>query len=85
VITTKGQSRGRAGYALKAAEKIVNYYNDYFGETFPLPKLDLIALPSGSAARWKTGAASLSSEHLLYAPAKSIHQRRKTSSLFVAH
>src|SRR2546423_8499836 len=46
VIATKGKAEwGR--YALESTAKILEYYNDYFGETYPLPKLDQIALPGG--------------------------------------
>src|SRR5438105_2576314 len=44
VITTKGKAElGR--YALEATAQILQYYNDYFGVPYPLPKLDQIALP----------------------------------------
>jgi aminopeptidase N len=46
VITTKGKSEmGR--YALGATAQILQYYNDYFGVPYPLPKLDQIAVPGG--------------------------------------
>jgi aminopeptidase N len=42
VVTTRGKAElGR--YALDSAAQIVEYYNDYFGVPFPLPKLDEIA------------------------------------------
>ena len=34
-------------YALESAQKILPYYDDYFGVKFPLPKLDHIAIPGG--------------------------------------
>jgi aminopeptidase N len=46
VIATKGKAKlGR--YALEATAQILQYYNDYFGVAYPLPKLDQIALPGG--------------------------------------
>ena len=46
VIATKGKAEmGR--YALEATAQILNYYNNYFGAAYPLPKLDQIALPGG--------------------------------------
>jgi aminopeptidase N len=46
VIATKGKAElGR--YALLATAQILQYYNDYFGVPYPLPKLDQIALPGG--------------------------------------
>src|SRR4030095_4209433 len=46
VIATKGKAEmGR--YALEATAQILQYYNDYFGLPYPLPKLDQIALSGG--------------------------------------
>ncbi len=47
VITGKGNA-AKGEYALDASAKIVEYYNDYFGVPFPLPKLDNIAGPGQS-------------------------------------
>ena len=42
VVTKKGDGeKGR--FALDAEAQILPYYNDYFGERYPLPKLDNIA------------------------------------------
>ena len=60
VIATKGKAElGR--YALEATAQILQYYNDYFGVPYPLPKLDQIALPGGF--RWRDG--KLGRHHLL--------------------
>src|SRR5207245_6178532 len=46
VITTKGQAEwGR--YALESSAKVLQYYNDYFGVAYPLPKLDQLAVRGG--------------------------------------
>ena len=36
-------------FALKAAEFVLHYYNTYFGIRYPMPKLDMIALPDFEA------------------------------------
>jgi aminopeptidase N len=47
VIAKRGD-RGRSLYAIDAEDKVLRYYNDYFGVNYPLPKLDLIAGPGSS-------------------------------------
>jgi aminopeptidase N len=46
VVATKGKS-AQGSYALDTAVRLLRYYNDYFGVRYPLPKLDLIAVPGG--------------------------------------
>lgn len=44
-----------AEYALKIGNKILHFYEDYFGIKFPLPKMDMIALPdfnAGAMENW---------------------------------
>jgi aminopeptidase N/puromycin-sensitive aminopeptidase len=36
-------------YAVKAAEFVLHYYDDYFGIKYPMPKLDMIAIPDFEA------------------------------------
>ena len=47
VVTRKGASEsGR--FALDSAAEILPWYNQYFGTPYPLPKLDMIAVPGSS-------------------------------------
>jgi aminopeptidase N len=58
VIATKGKAEwGR--YALESTAQILNYYNDYFGIPYPLPKLDQIAIPGGFGGAMENWGASL--------------------------
>jgi aminopeptidase N len=47
VIVGRGNA-AKGQYALDASAKIVDYYDDYFGVPFPLPKLDNVAGPGQS-------------------------------------
>jgi len=49
-VVVKRGSTGEAGFALDAAEQLLPFFNDYFGTPYPLPKLDLVAVPGGAAA-----------------------------------
>jgi aminopeptidase N len=47
VVTQRGLL-SQAGFALESAGRILDYYNDYFDNAYPLPKLDNIASPGRS-------------------------------------
>jgi len=46
---------GECSYALKCSVKALEFYNDFFGIPFPLPKCDMIAIPdfaAGAMENW---------------------------------
>ena len=71
VITTKGKAEmGR--YALESSAQILQYYNDYFGVPYPLPKLDHIAIPGGfGGAMENWGGITYYESALLFDPENS--------------
>src|SRR5215475_9594560 len=85
VVTTRGKSvNGR--YAIDQTANLLKYFNDYFASKYPLPKLDLVALPSNSASAMEHwGAITFFESGLLYDPTKStIDTQRRVFSL-LAH
>jgi aminopeptidase N len=74
-------------YALNDAAQILPYYNDYFGVRYPLPKLDLIAVPgnfsAGAMENW--GGITFIDNDLLFDPASSSPETRENVYLVVAH
>jgi aminopeptidase N len=74
-------------YALTAAAKILPYYNDYFGVKYPLPKLDLIAVPGNFAAggmeNW--GGITFIDNALLFDPKASAPATQRTIFNVTAH
>ncbi|AGY58609.1 M1 family metallopeptidase [Gloeobacter kilaueensis] len=85
VVTTKGKKEtGR--YALEVLKQILPYYNDYFGVKYPLPKLDMIAVPGGfSGAMENWGGITYNEAILLFDPAHSTQQTREAIYGVVAH
>lgn len=85
VITTEGKKeQGR--YALEAAKELLVYYNQYFGIKYPLPKLDLIAVPGGfSGAMENWGAITFNESFLLFDPQTSSQQTKRDIFVTVAH
>jgi aminopeptidase N len=86
VVFKRGDQR-KAAYGLSQAVALLHYYDDYFGERFPLPKLDLVAAPGeiagGSMENW--GAIFYSQDHLLFDPASSTERERQQVFLVVSH
>jgi aminopeptidase N len=85
VITTKGKSEwGR--YALESTAKILQYYNEYFGIPYPLPKLDQIAIPGGfGGAMENWGGITYYESALLFDPAKSSENTKQNVFEVIAH
>src|SRR2546427_2352654 len=77
IYTVKGK-RERARYAMEATKQIVRYYNDYFGEPYPLVKLDQLALPGGiPGAMENWGAIAYNEGRFLYDPGEdSLRQQQ---------
>ncbi|NVN38356.1 ERAP1-like C-terminal domain-containing protein [Komagataeibacter swingsii] len=74
-------------YALHAATEILPYYNEYFGIPYPLPKLDLIAIPgnyeAGAMENW--GAMTFIDDMVLFDPKRSSPETKELVYLVVAH
>ena len=65
---------------------LLKYLNDYFGVKYPLPKLDLVALPEDAAnAMEHWGVITIFEGSLLYDPAKSQADTRRDIFLLLAH
>jgi len=85
ILTTEGK-RATGAYALDATKKLLAYYNDYFGDKYPLPKLDQIALPGsiqGAMENW--GGITYNESRLLYDPSASSFQTKRRVFGIVAH
>ncbi len=85
VWTTPGKKeQGR--FALDVACRLLNFYHNYFGISYPLPKLDLIAIPdfaAGAMENW--GAITYREVALLVDQAHSSAATRQRVAIIVAH
>ena len=87
IIAPKGRVQN-GKYALESAEKILHYYNDYFGVKFPLPKLDLIAVSGGGSfggAMENWGGIVFAESALLYDPANGSQAQQERIFEVIAH
>ncbi|HSF31639.1 MAG TPA: M1 family metallopeptidase [Candidatus Tectomicrobia bacterium] len=85
VWTTPGKKeQGR--YALDVSCRLLSFYNNYFGILYPLPKLDLIAIPdfaAGAMENW--GAITYREVALLVDPAHSSAATKQRVAIIIAH
>jgi aminopeptidase N len=85
IHTVKGK-RERARYAMEATKELLRYYNDYFGEPYPLVKLDQIALPGGiGGAMENWGAIAYNEARLLYDPGEDSLREQQGVYGIIAH
>ncbi len=85
VVTTKGNiSKGK--FSLELGKKLLTSYEKYFGIKFPLPKLDLIAIPdfaAGAMENW--GAITFRETILLYDPKTSSTRTKQFIAEVISH
>ncbi|KAK6184662.1 hypothetical protein SNE40_007092 [Patella caerulea] len=76
----------QAEFALNSAVKILEYYDEFFGVPYPLPKQDLIAIPdfaAGAMENW--GLITYRLTALLYDPSSSSLSSKQWVATVVAH
>jgi aminopeptidase N len=85
VVTTMGK-REQGRFALDSAVNLLRYFNDYFGLKYPLPKLDLIAVPGGfGGAMENWGGITFFESRLLFDPAANPVSAQRGIFSILAH
>jgi aminopeptidase N len=85
VVTTLGK-REQGRFALDSAVNLLHYFNDYFGVKYPLPKLDLIAVPGGfGGAMENWGGITFFESRLLFDPAAHAATAQRGIFIILAH
>ncbi|XP_034026863.1 endoplasmic reticulum aminopeptidase 1b isoform X2 [Thalassophryne amazonica] len=76
----------QTAFALEAAVKLLDFYDDYFGIPYPLPKQDLAAIPDfQSAAMENWGLTTYRETALLFDPDKSSASDKLGITQVIAH
>ncbi|WP_260706352.1 M1 family metallopeptidase [Edaphobacter flagellatus] len=73
-------------FAVESAEYILPYYNKYFGIKYPMPKLDMVALPDFEAGAMENfGCITYRETDLLVDEKRSAIPAKKRVAIVVAH
>ena len=82
---TPGQEQ-KGKFAVEAAEYILHYYNNYFGIKYPMPKLDMIAIPDFEAGAMENfGAITYRETDFLIDEKTASLNQKKNVAVVVAH
>jgi len=85
IVATAGKA-AKGQFALDSAVKLLAWFNDYFGAKYPLPKLDLIAVPGGfGGAMENWGGITFFESRLLFDPATNPDSARRGIFNIIAH
>ncbi len=85
VYTTAGKQH-QGQFALETAAKILDFYTNYFGIPYPLPKLDMIAVPDFSAGAMENwGAVTYREPAILVDPKNTATANKQLVAMVVAH
>ncbi len=85
IWTTPGKKQ-LGSFALDVGIRCLDFYNDYFGIPYPLPKLDMIAIPdfeSGAMENW--GAVTYRETALLIDDENSPAANKQNTAYIIAH
>jgi puromycin-sensitive aminopeptidase len=85
IFATPGK-KNQLAFALDTAKKCLEFYNNYFGIPYPLPILDLIAVPDfamGAMENW--GAITYRETALLYDEEHSSLGNKQRVAIVIAH
>ncbi len=85
VFVTPGKLK-QAEFALDVAARTISFYSNYFGISYPLPVLDLIAIPdfaAGAMENW--GAVTYRETAVLVDPLETSTHNKQWVALVIAH
>uniref|UniRef100_A0A146LYB5 Aminopeptidase n=3 Tax=Lygus hesperus TaxID=30085 RepID=A0A146LYB5_LYGHE len=85
-VWARSQAIDQAKYALKIGPKILKHFEEYFGIAYPLPKMDMIALPdfaAGAMENW--GLITYRESTMLFQDGVSASRHKQRVASVVAH
>ncbi len=84
--STKAHSLASLDYALNVIKDGIEFFNEYYGVPYPLPKCDNIAIPDFSAGAMENwGLITYRESILLIDPKTASHNNRETAAMVCLH
>uniref|UniRef100_A0A1B6M3I9 Aminopeptidase n=1 Tax=Graphocephala atropunctata TaxID=36148 RepID=A0A1B6M3I9_9HEMI len=85
-VWAREQALGQARYALDVGPKILRHFEEYFNIKFPLPKIDMVALPDFSAGAMENwGLITYRETAMLYDQVASTRRNKQRIATVVSH
>ncbi|XP_015519764.2 aminopeptidase N [Neodiprion lecontei] len=85
-VWVRSEALDQADYSLKIAPQILKYFENYFAIDFPLPKMDMVALPDFSAGAMENwGLITYRETAMLYQEGVSTNSNKQRVATVVAH
>eukprot|EP00057_Strongylocentrotus_purpuratus_P017247 XP_011671721.1 PREDICTED: aminopeptidase N [Strongylocentrotus purpuratus] len=85
-VWAREDAKDSLDYALEKGAQVLDFFDGYFGTQFPLPKMDMIAIPdfaAGAMENW--GLITYRESALLYTPGVSSSSNKQRVCAIVAH
>ncbi|KAI1719438.1 peptidase family m1 domain-containing protein [Ditylenchus destructor] len=85
-IWARSDAINLTSYALQSGIKVLEFFEDYYGISFPLPKQDMMAFPdfaAGAMENW--GLVTYREKYLLYSPDLYTSQQKMAVASVVSH
>lgn len=85
VYSTRG-TIGQGGFALDVAARTLDFFTEYFDIPYPLPKMDMVAIPDFSAGAMENwGLVTYRTAYLLFDPENSSIKTKQQVAYVVGH
>ncbi|MCH7677283.1 hypothetical protein IH879_20365, partial [candidate division KSB1 bacterium] len=84
IVTTPGK-KSQGKFALDITKKVLKYFEDYTGINYPLPKLDMIAIPDFAVGAMENWGAITFREILLLSTKNTSFRVKRDIAMVVAH
>ncbi|XP_063230245.1 aminopeptidase N-like isoform X2 [Bacillus rossius redtenbacheri] len=85
-VWARPEAINQTSYALRVGPKVLGFYEEYFNLSYPLPKMDMVAIPDFSAGAMENwGLVTYRETSLLYDPEVTSAEQKARVAYVIAH